>query len=410
MSTTTKQLGCLYYPFSRCLDSTTLKYLCLIFDSITFLDEIDDAEWRRKLLRDMARMDNPMFSSFEELSEDYDMLRDTGAIRILPPIDLSESQARQVALATKADLTDPKFISIAQKPQAFGLPARPLGAYHLSPTDKPTWQVFRSKIAYPLLESKDFTNDVEWSSHVIVPGTEHRHWVLSYEAGSAAVTNFYLQAAGELQLTPVTTSQLHHELVLQKLKRAFAEDTSKVHLLDDNERRRFRAVFGQGEIIRMFGDLFPTDKLEKVSFKEIVKFRKETQDLRRSFLNEIDSTLRVIDSDPTGVTYDKEVIEAIQSLKSDFKKFDEELINTRNKVIPAFGKAAMFGTAGGGILSTLVSFLGGLSPVGVIAASALTISGAFLIEAVDLWNEKRKTIRNQSSSVSYLAKVSKIVR
>lgn len=410
MSNTSGQLNCLYYPFSRLLDSATLKYLLLVFDSLTFLDEAESAEWRRMLLQSMAQRDSPLFSSFEKLADDYDMLSETGAVRILDPKSLRACESTQVALATKADLSDPKFVEIASKPASYGLPARPLGAYRRLPADRPTWQSFMGKIAKPLLTDRRFLEDKEWASQVLVPGDELQSWTLSYEAGSAAVTNFYLESAQELELTPVTTSHLHHELVLRKLKRVFAEDTRKIDLIDDSERRRFRAIFGQGEILRLLGELYPSAGLNRVSFAEIMNFRKETQELRQEFIQEIDGVLRIIDSDPTSTAYDKEVVQAIQGIKSDFKKLEDELTAVRDKVLPSFGEALLYGTAGGGALSAFVSFLGGFSPAGVVAASALTISGAFLVKAIELWNEKRRILRGQGSSVSYLTKVSELVR
>jgi len=404
------QLNCLYYPFSRLLDSTTLKYFLLVFDSVTFADEVQNPEWRKYLLRLMARLDDPMFLSFDKLAEDYDMLVEERAVQIVDPKSLRSTNSVQLALATMADLSDAKFVEIASKPSHFALPYRRLGAYGQTPADKPTWQIFSGKIAKPLLTDDQFLAEQNWISHVLIPGNDSQNWTLSYEAGSAVAVNFYLEAAHELKLTPVTTSDLHHELVLRKLKRAFVEDESKIDLIDDAERRRFRAIFGHKEIINLLGELFPPAQLDEISFKEIMKFRKETQGFRQKFLQEIDETLRIIDSDPITVGYDKEVIGAIKNLETDFTKLESELINIRDKVLPAFGKALMFGTAGGGALSALVSFLGGLSPAGVIAASALTISGAFLAEAVELWNEKRKILRSQNSSVSYLARVSKLVK
>ena len=41
----------LYYPFSRCMDSSTLKQYLLLFDSLTFLDVVDDDQWRSQLYR-----------------------------------------------------------------------------------------------------------------------------------------------------------------------------------------------------------------------------------------------------------------------------------------------------------------------------------------------------------------------
>lgn len=409
MMNETNQLNCLYYPFSRLLDSVTLKYLLLVFDSVTFLDEVEDAEWRRILLQRMAQLDSPMFSSFEELADDYDMLAETASVRVLNPKPLKANKSVEVALATVADLNDRKFIDMASNPTTYGLPSRPLGLYRLSPADRPTWQVFPAKIAAPLLKNKKFLEDKRWTSHVLVTADESSSWTLSYEAGSAVVTNFYLEAAQELKLTPVTTSPLHHELVLRKLKRVFADEENKIDLIDTSERKRYQTVFGQGEIIRLLGGLYPTSQLDKVSFAEILKFRTETQKLRQKFVQEITETLREIDDNPTTARYDTKVIQAIRKLESDFRKHEDELAGIRDKILPAFGKAVMYGTAGGGALSALVSFLGGLTPAGVVAASALTISGALFVEAAELWKEKRKAQRGQSSSVSYLAKVSKLV-
>ena len=409
MNTSLNQLNCLYYPFSRLLDVSTLKYLLLVFDCITFIDDVESSEWRKILFQSMSRIDGNIFSSYEELADDYDILSETGAVQIISPRKLSTRNSQIVALATKADLSDPEYIKKASHPTSFGLTARPFGKYGGLPSDRPTWQVFKGKIASPLFSDESFLNDEAWISHILVPGDNDYSWTLSYEAGSAAVTNFYLEAAQELQLTPVTTSQLHHELVLRKLKRVFAEGNKSISLIDDEQRKRFRTVFGQGEIINLLGELFPTSGLKKVTFSEILKFRNETKEHRHMFIQEVNEMLRIIDSDPTSSTYDKDVIEAIRSIKFDFMKLENDLISTRDKILPAFSEALLYGTAGGGALSAFISFLGGLSPSNIVAASALTVSGTFLVKAIEIWNEKKKTMRNQSSSVSYLTKISNLI-
>jgi len=50
-------LRALYYPFSRCIDASALKQLLLVFDSVTFLDPVDDDEWRAKLFRDLEKVE-----------------------------------------------------------------------------------------------------------------------------------------------------------------------------------------------------------------------------------------------------------------------------------------------------------------------------------------------------------------
>jgi hypothetical protein len=382
MNNLTNQLSCLYYPFSRLLDSAILKYLLLIFDSITFLDEVEDTEWRKILLQDMARRTGNVFSTFQKLSDDYDLLAETGAIQIIAPRVLKTKKSMEVALATQADLSDSTFIKMCSNPSKFGLPSLLYDVFRGTPANKPTWQTFLGKIAEPLINDKQFTENKQWASHVLIPGNEASSWTLSYEGGSAAVTNFYLEAAQELNLTPITNSQLHHELVLRKLKRVFVESESNISLLDDFERKRYRTVLGKHEIIRLLEEIFPYSQLDKISFGEIVKFRNETKELRREFIRQIESTLRVIDNNPATIGYDKAVVQAINSMKFDLISIENKLASIRDKMLPSMSEAIMYGTAGGGALSALVSFLGGLSTGGLVAASALTISGTLLAKAM----------------------------
>ncbi len=180
MGNSSGQINSLYYPFSRLLDSETLKYLLLVFDTITFLDEAENAEWRRILLRNMADLDSPVFSSFEKLADDYDMLAETGAVQIINPQILKAVDSYEVALATKADLSDTKFVKMASHPSVYGLVARPFGLYDGEPANRPTWQSFKGKIARPLLTEDEFVGDNEWTSHILVPGDDNYSWTLSY--------------------------------------------------------------------------------------------------------------------------------------------------------------------------------------------------------------------------------------
>jgi hypothetical protein len=37
-----RKLSALYYPYSRCVDSNTLKLLAILYDEIVFVDPLDD--------------------------------------------------------------------------------------------------------------------------------------------------------------------------------------------------------------------------------------------------------------------------------------------------------------------------------------------------------------------------------
>jgi len=226
MSLNNTTLSCLYYPFSRLLDKATLKYLLLVFDDITFLDEVRSTNERRYLLQIMSNGIDSRFSTYENIADDYDLLIDEKIINIINPNTLKAGESKELALATLADLSDKSFVKIASRPNLYSLPYRQLGDYDLLPSNRPTWQVFQGKLSV-FIESND------WEQHVLMSGNEDIYWTLSYEAGSAAVLNYYLEAAQELNLTPITTSELHHQLVLQKLKRVFSEKQEKIKCIDD---------------------------------------------------------------------------------------------------------------------------------------------------------------------------------
>jgi hypothetical protein len=149
--------------------------------------------------------------------------------------------------------------------------------------------------------------------------------------------------------------------------------------------------------------------MDKVSFDDIIKFREKSSDLRRAFLTEIDNAVRAIDSDPTTVEYDAKVAETVRKMKGQFDELNNELKGVRDSVFPSLVKALSFGVAGGSALSASVTFLGGLSTGGLVAASALPIVGSFFVSALELWNSKRALLRKQTSSVSYLIKTAKLL-
>jgi hypothetical protein len=400
------KLDCIYYPFSRLLDPTTLKHLLLIFDSVTFLDEAESPQWRRALLEEM-RSDSPIFATFEELADDYDMLEESGTVLVRSPHVLASKESRSVAIATIADLTDASYVKLASAPQRFGLPAQLTRGIDLQLPPRPTWQVFQGKLAEHLHADPSFANDARWRSHIIRQGDEVEAWALTYEAGSASVLNYYLEVAEELSLTPVTSSELHHRLVLRKVKR-MAEFGSDQNSLESDIRQRCRAVLGQGEILSLFSSLFPRASLKDVSFAEIVRFREETSESRHRFLERINGTLRVIDADVSTASYDREVALAVQDMGNQMRRIQQDLSVARDRLLPSTGEAVMYGTAGSGALGALATFLGGLSPAGLVAASSLAVglSGALLVQASKAWAARRSTLRSQDSSVTYLLSIS----
>jgi hypothetical protein len=357
------------------------------------------------VLLDEMLQSSTLFATFKELAEDYEMLEVSGAVVVRNPHDLAVKGSRSVAIATLADLADTRFVSLASMPQRFDLPALSAGTLDPRMSSRPTWQVFQGKLVEPLRVDPLFTSDSLWASNVISEGDRNYSWWLTYEAGCASVLNFYLEAADEMALTPVTSSELHHRLVLRKIKRT-AEAGSDQSSLDDDIRLRCQTILSQGEILRLFGELFPTESLRNVSFAEIVRFRDETTEQRHRFPAEISNTIRVIDANVSSASYDREVALAVQDMGKNLRAVQTDLSKARDRLLPTVGDAVMYGAAGSGALGALATFIGGLSPAGLVAASSVAIGGALLSQASKLWAQQRALLRSQESSVSYLLSVS----
>ena len=328
-------------------------------------------------------------------------------MRVTNPQELTANESQSVAVATLADLEDVHFVKLASMPRRFDLPARLTHQFDPQVPPRPTWQVFQGKLVEPLRTDPAFSHNSTWASHVVSEGDSIQSWSLTYEAGCASVLNYYLEAADEMALTPVTSSELHHRLVVRKIKRT-AESESDQGSLDNDVRHRCQAILSQGEILSLFSELFPKESLRNTSFREILRFRDETAEQRRQFLGKICNTIRVIDADVASASYDREVALAVQDMGKQLRAIQADLSKVRDRLLPNVGDAVMYGAAGSGALGALATFLGGLSPAGLVAASSVAVSGALLSQASKLWVERRGALRSQDSSVSYLLSISNL--
>jgi hypothetical protein len=144
------------------------------------------------------------------------------------------------------------------------------------------------------------------------------------------------------------------------LKRVVAKSPDLSQVLDE-AISRCRAVLGHGEILRLMGGIFPAEQLGRVTFAEILRFRQETAPQRRSFLEEICETIRVLEGDPSRSSYDREVALAVRDLRKRMHSVQVELSSTRDKLLPSMTDGMLYGAAGTGALGSLGTFLGGLS-------------------------------------------------
>jgi hypothetical protein len=234
-------------------------------------------------------------------------------------------------------------------------------------------------------------------------GGERHNWVLTYEAGSAIGINVHLAAAEELNLSPVTDSRLHHELVLRKLARDLSESqtTLKAEAYVDEIARH--------AVVKILSEILPNDRLEILSLEDILRFREETTIIRRQFLADIRrSVLSEINLEKPNDSFAAEQ-NVVNNLLKSSKIYSDEIASTRDRlwprIIDGFSHKIPAGTAAAGLAASYISGSGY-----VLAASVLLYALQPLRSVLEWRADLKKVKRSVATSIAYLANVREIGR
>lgn len=378
----------LYYPFSRCIDATVLKQFLLLFDSLTFLDPVDDEEWREQLFQDVEYEDN-RYSQYRDLAGAMPWLRSQGIVSVRSPNGLRSLNDNLTVAATVGDLKDDIWVQ-SSDPQKYGLPTQ-------SYNGKPCWNIFKPKIPDGLIEN--VFEDDNFRDHLFYDGGENYAWKLSYAAGSSIGINVHLAAAEELSLAPVTDSKLHHYLLLQKLQRGGQSMTTPAAFDQIAEVVAQRTVFN---IIKI---LLPKERLELLSLQDVVQFRMETDEHRKSFLEDAH---RIVASeiDPQRPAQSEQIVHRVtQKLVDRSRNYEAALDGARHKLWPKMMDVSP-ATIVGATSALAASFITGAAHV--LLASAI-LPAVKPVKAILDWQvDRRVAKKSEATSIAYLSQVSSL--
>lgn len=384
-----KKNNALYYPFSRCLDDTILKQNLLIFDSITFLDPVDNEDWRKELFRDLEEK-YKAFKAYRDIAKIMPWLRENKIVNIVNPENLHSLQSDLVTASTLSDLGDQTWIKEAN-PQRYHLPME-----RNHKTGEPVWNVFSNKMPSKFMEA--LTNETLLSQHLFYDGRDEFAWELSYAAGSSIGINVHLAAAEELGLAPVTDSTLHHNLLLMKLLRKKNDNVSYCEISDYVEHTTNQSL------IKIINEVLPRNHLENLSISDIIQFRDDTKEARNHFLEEIkNDVINKIDFEKgTGNFFLEEVIKS--KVLNQMKNYGDELSSVRDrlwpKIIDGLTTPVPVATSLAGVAGSFI-----LGSGYVLGASLLLHALQPLKVALD-WKADMKKITNSAcGAVAYLSQV-----
>lgn len=380
-------LAGLYYPFSRPIDVPSLKQMLLIFESLTFLDPVDEEEWRAKLFRDLKVYEDHRFGTYHEVSRELPVLFAEGATRRVDPALVRSIEDPLTTASVLSDLADESWLSVASKPQRYGMPHRNLG-----PDGAPTWQIFRPKMPTEFVDILRTAPD--FHRHLVHEGHAFQSWTVSYAAGSAITLNVHMAAAEELNLTPVSDSSMHHELLLRKLAR-FINAEGRPRPLPQEVVRQLTHSTATALVDR----LLPREALEKVTFDQILRFRESTRDLRREAMHEIGQRFGVLSRFPETEHLLMASREIQHELGNELRQFRAEIGSIRDRLWPTLLSSTNVTTSG--VAAVAFNYIGG--PAYALLASVLASSLALLKSTLDLRAEKRKIEASQAPPAAYLA-------
>lgn len=387
-----KLLSGLYYPFSRPIDSASLKQMLLVFESVTFLDPVSDDSWRAQLFRSLEQHEDQRFDAYRQVHEGLPLLFEEGVARRIDPANVTAMREPVTTAAALSDLLDPGWSHVAANPLRYGMPHRKLG-----PQGTPTWQIFLSKMPQEFVQALRF--EESFRKHLVWEGDSNASWTLSYEAGSAISISVHLSAAEELGLAPVSDSPMHHELLIRKLVRRkdYPNERSRPIAEDVVDQLTHSTAAS------IVDDLLPRHLLREITFEEILRFRESTRELRRQAITDIGSRLSVLSKVPEPEDLLAAGREVQQALRKDLREYRAEIGSTRDKLWPTLVGSLTPTLASGSVAAVAMNFIGG--PGYALAASVLAGSLALMKGALDIRAERKKVETSRAPAVTYLARV-----
>lgn len=366
----------------------------LVFDGVTFIDPVKDADWRAELFRNLETTDDARFSQYGDLKNDLKTLEQEGALSIVDPQSLPAFERPETSFGAISDLQDPLWCAIANKPSTFGLPHQ-----RAPDTQEPTWQMFSQKIP---LEFRHFLGTVPAREHLINEADDNYAWTLSYAAGSAATLNFHLAAAADLGLSPITDSELHHRLLLRKATRAMTPDNEWMEPVSTQ-----MAQSATNTAVKLIESLMPRQALQSASFDKILRFRENTRGDRAALVNELATRLVQISNTTSYAEISQSQAALGAGISKEVREYQAALGSARDKLWPNLVKGLGYTFATGTSAALLYEYLLG-GPMGVLTGALGGMACSSLASALDSRTEKRQLKRATSPSIAYLSKVSQL--
>ena len=439
----------LYYPYSRCVDETTLKRMVLVFDEVWFIDPVPRV--MREGLMTGSYVGHTIESDWQAIREDYDMLVEKGIARLFDPTELVSQCDKVLTAGYHSDVADdglwrmllqhdtpeswhilkervppsllrslpdsvaPGYISFAKEQARFMLTGEAGGLVwaekipaHVAPhlADRAQGSGFVEASAREIFDNffREIVSDTEVSYEMDTwardseddRNTEHFAFSceFNYLGGSSLSVNQSLIASDLLDASLVTDSGFHHQILCNKYKAACERSQGNEELFPALNLEKHPAELAKlTYVTQRVTELFtPTEQLQKLTIQQCVELREASADSLFRLRQYLAQLTADIESEPWDRKLELEVTKIIDKhISPEATRVRDQLEGIKRRL---FG-SILTGVMGVTVPSLLATIFPAMSASLVLLFGGSAVAGGTLAVAV---KEIKETVLKSSET------------
>jgi len=407
-----KKLRALYYPYSRCLETNTLKRAILYFDEIVFIDPLHPDQRDNALAAAPSKAshhtEEAVLKRWPSIRDDYQYLADNKIVNTISPKPYLERWDLLFLAALQSDLSDDDFMRVSFQ-------AGPM-----------VWNMLRSKLPdsiFRMLDPRGMTFseamgwlEIQYTNHpsevfkMPKPFGEYAKYVasgsitgdgdaytLSYPQGASLNLTQAVLVAEQEDMSLITDNNIHYSLLLNRFKRAQSnpetETVRRIITQETPEELLKRSLVA----VNIMDAVITKDHLESLSIEDCVELRDASKAELERFRVQVASLASEVAASPWDQDFEASLRKEINTkILPELMKFQDGINNIYRSLFGRLAKKAVGGIVGGGS-SLIASVIAGLPPFALLTLSCsvlTTVMGVTAVELIEAMAEEKKMKQN----------------
>jgi len=419
-TSTTDSLRAIYYPFSRCLDETTLKRAIVLYDHLMFVDPktpkvragLYSVSNHQPYLPDKAAQQ--LADDWQEIEDRYDLLLKEEVISFFDPAHLLAEQSVDALITDhlQKDMADHDIFSVFDgTPRSWSIlrsriPKSAFKYLHHQYTprvlyDQNIRQAFISNGGqyHALFADGKPTQDYSlpgYGSRTLVNVPEEYACVVPYYLGSSLAVSLALAACADTGAIPFTDSARHHRLLASRYRRTAERRNKEIGggipgLVAEPTPGRSQQL--ETIQLRLFDSVLSKQDLDNLTIEDCLEYRSRTQKERRAFRSYVVKLTDRARAAAWSPDFEHELKAIVEEARKEIESQRAALLDAHWKI---FHKAAI-GVAVGTVPTLVATVFPAVSPAAAFIFGAGLAAGELkdsVKELAELWIDRLTGERN----------------